>query len=395
MSSKEVVNAITSSNIAKDLTSNLLEIIIDFLEVQNIFFCSHKGSELVAYNIHGDYLGTICKTVEDDAQENDQWLTGFDFDSSGALYVALYSGFMAKYPIPSNQTIYSTQLSPRPKDTTFQHNIDNIIHTHNIIDDTAPEGIVVLETDKYKSVFITCMEPINGIMQFSFDGKLQRIICANMLNAPWSVATVPSYFVKSAVSKFLQNKNMFMVQDGACIQIIDVDTGTVKSGLVIAYIATGSIGDFEFIEPRYVQKNDVALLMVNLQNGVFQFHQLEMFWMLKRINLNENIKRFEELKGKKIKQCYGTSVGPNGCVYICDHDNNRILRIHIVDYDMILNQVNHDVDWNKIDVKVFAEMLSRPNYCRWYDASNIGLDFVKFPQDEGPSEILNESDNED
>merc|ERR1719244_562804 len=106
----DINNALRTSDLGVSLSVNLCSIIMQFLEITDIYFCSHNGYDLVAFSIHGDYLGTIVKTVdEENAEHNQQWLTGFDFDSEGTLYVALYFGIIEKYKMPSEQTLFSTE----------------------------------------------------------------------------------------------------------------------------------------------------------------------------------------------------------------------------------------------------------------------------------------------
>ena len=118
-----ILNALNTSDLGQCLSENLSSIIMQYLTVTDIYFCSHNGCDIIAYSIHGDYMGTIVKTVADeDAQDHEQWLTGFDFDSKGTLYVALRIGIIGKYKIPAGQTPFSTKIIPREKDESFDSN---------------------------------------------------------------------------------------------------------------------------------------------------------------------------------------------------------------------------------------------------------------------------------
>ena len=375
-----VTNAIKTSDISKDLPSNLLEIIIEFLEIGNIFFCSHEGADIISYNIHGDYMGTIVKAPREGGQ---QWLTGFDFDSNGALYVAMYQGFLKKYPIkiPENESLYSISIRPREKDKEFEKNINEALTKYEINDeDAATEGVVVIENDKYKSIFVTCMQP-GSVLQFSLNGILQRILCQNLMNewSPWSMKLIPKWFIKSIQSSFIKNKNLLMMAEHATLHIIDIDygdNGNIMCSLDFPKCPGSAIGDFTFIQAK--NDKDKPLLIVNLQKGVIQFHQCEMFWMLKDVNLNEinNNKNFNTL--------YGTCIGPHGNIYICDHSLNQIIKLKILDYDIIFNQekINKEIDYDKyIDIEIFAKGMDDPNYAKWIHAKDIGLNFVQFAQD--------------
>lgn len=373
----DITNAIKESNLAIDLPSNLVTLIMEFLEIRNIFFCSNKGTELIAFSIHGDYLGTIAQAPDD---TEDQWLTGFDFDSKGAVYIAMYIGFLLKFPMPSNQSIYAQSIKPREKCNEFESNIERILMKCEINEnDAAPEGVVVIENDKYKSVFVTVMDPIGGVLQLSLNGELQRIITPNLLDAPWSMKYVPHWFTKGTKSSFLKNRNLLMVADKTKLAIIDIDigkNGKVMTSLDFPQCKTGSLGDFAFINPNS-NKNDKPLLIVNLQNCKLQFHQCEMFWMLKELDLKNIITPCD-------KQTYGTCIGPNGNdIYICDNTLNRIIKLKITDYDMILNEdkINDDIDPKYIDTKIFTEGVHLPNYSNWIDARDIALNFVNFSQD--------------
>lgn len=72
------------------------------------------------------------------------------------------------------------------------------------------------------------------------------------------------------------------------------------------------------------------MLIVNLEDGLFQWHQREMFWMLKSFDLNEyRDKITPKRKGKdqkrkelnRIAEAYGTSIGPDLAIYFTDHDS--------------------------------------------------------------------------
>eukprot|EP01083_Nonionella_stella_P083354 230457_1 len=371
-----IIEALRTSYLAHNLPSNLLSHITDYMETQNIYFCSHKGTDLIAYNIHGDYLGTIAKT----GTNSIQWLTGFDFDSKGALYVALYEGFLVKYPMPPNELQYATFITPRCKDKRFERNIEKAIHSQHLNHDSAPEGVIVMDNDQYQSVFVTCMDPINGILQFSLDGVLQRIICPNRIDNAWSMERVPSFFIKTTQSSFLRHRNLFMVADTQVLRIVDIDAGT--NGKIMSSLdfpLCTYIGDFTFLEPR---KNERGLLVVNLQDGKIQFNQCEMFWMLKHFNINQNIKHFKALE-HKLSKTYGTCIGPEGNIYICDHQFNRIVIVKILDYDAVLNmdKISQDMDCGCVEIEIFCKGMDCPNYAKWMDAESIGLNWVQYPVD--------------
>ena len=373
----KIINAIKESNLSKELPSNLVTIIMEFLEIENIFFCSHKGTDLIAFNIHGDYLGTMAQTPNN---SEDQWFTGFDFDSKGSVYMAMYVGFLVKFPMPSNESIYSQSINKREKSIQFETNIEKILMKCEINEnDAAPEGVVVIENDKYESVFVTVMDPICGVLQLSLNGELQRIICPNLLNAPWSMKYIPHWFTKSAKSSFLRNRNLFMVADKTKLAIIDIDIG--KNGKIMTSIdfpqcRSGSLGDFTFIQPK--NYNHKPLLIVNLQKCKLQFHQSEMFWMLKEFDLKNVITPCDT-------QTYGTCIGPNdNHIYICDNTLNRILKVKIKDYDMIINEdkINDSLDKKYVETEIFTEGVHLPNYSNWINARDIGLNFVNFPHDQ-------------
>ena len=381
-----IVDALTTSGLGVCLTSSLSNIIMQFLVVEDIFFCSHKGSEVIAFSIHGDYLGTIVKTVADeDAHDHDQWLTGFDFDSHGTLYVALRIGFIGKYKIPSDQHPFSTMITPRDKDeifdSKFQQSLRRFLRGDNA-DDLCPEGLRVVEHDKYHSVLMTCMDPLNGILQISFEGVIVRVICQNMMEQPWSLEIIPSFFTKDVTSPFLRDRTLVMVAERKTLRMIDLDRGTIMNSMDFVYGSNSTVGDFTFVDPLPDGK---AVLIVNLEDGLLQFHQCEMLWMLKSFDLNKWLSSFKGLRGRRIMEAYGTSIGPDGAIYFSDHDNNRIIRMEIKDWNFVVDPEHFDEEMEAShfsSIGVFARGMVEPNYSQWYRAAQIGLDFVNYPEDE-------------
>lgn len=380
MSTEKIAAAINTSALGKPMPLNLISVITDYLEIRDILFCSHKGSDLRAYSIYGDYLGTMAKTIDSEDDDHDQWITGFDFDSNGAVYIAMYEGFLSKYPYPSNQSLYSISITPRQKDQEFENNIKKIIRKYDLTSESAPEGVIVVENEQCQSIFVTCMEPINGIIQLSLQGIVQRIICQSEIDGLWNMHFIPSFFVKST-----QNKNLLMASEGTLLRIIDIEAnsdkngGKIKSNLLFESNHNKPIGDFVFFQQE--NEESEAMLIVNLQDGIIQFHQYDMFLMLKKLDINAQIVKYKELEGKEIRDAYGITIGPDECIYISDHINDRILRIQILDFDMIRDQ-NQALDYNKINLDIFVREVKVPNYNKWCDARDIGLNFVTFPNDE-------------
>ena len=109
--------------------------------------------------------------------------------------------------------------------------------------------------------------------------------------------------------------------------------------------------------------------------------------MLAELDLNKVVSSFD-------KQSYGTCIGPHGNIYICDNTFNRILKVNISNYEMILNEdkLNDEIDYKYIDVEIFAKDVHLPNYSNWVNAREIGLNFVNFPED--TLQII-QSDSED
>ena len=65
----------------------------------------------------------------------------FDFDSKGNLYIAVYNGFMAKYP-PSAS--HSCCLTQRVMDKSFSKKMNNIITQYSVNGRLFPEIIIIL-----------------------------------------------------------------------------------------------------------------------------------------------------------------------------------------------------------------------------------------------------------
>ena len=370
MSTQDISEAIKASPLGKSIPSNLIAIMTNYVEIRHIFFCSHKGRDLRAYNVFGDCLGTVIKGEEND---EDEWVTGFDFDSKGNLYVANYAGLLSKYPFPSNQCLYSMAIKPRQKDLEFQQRISGLSNAYLLNDDSCAEGVVVVDNDEQQSLFVTVMDPIHGIIQLTLDGIVQRVICQTQIDGPWNMHIIPPFFANNA-------KNKFMVADGMLLRIVDVgDDAKIQSNLLFESDNDKPIGDFTFFKQH--NGTNEAMLIVNLQDGTIQFHRYGMFLMLKTMEINAHIEKYENLEGKEIENAYGLTIGPDDSIYLSDHLNHRVLRIHITDFDMIYDE-EQALDNDKVDIDVFIKDIKAPNYNRWCDAQAIGLNFVTFPAEE-------------
>merc|ERR1719334_778865 len=139
--------------------------------------------------------------------------------------------------------------------------------------------------------------------------------------------------------------------------MIDVQNGNVMNSMDFMHGSNSTIGDFTFVDPLH-SKNGKAMLLVNLEDGLFEWHQCEMLWMLKSFDLNQYLQKFENLGGRQIGEAYGTSIGPDGAIYFSDHNNDRIIRMDIKDWDFVSNPESID---DKMDdthfesISVFAE----------------------------------------
>ena len=344
----------------KEVPIEIVEIIICFLETRNIFLCSHKGTDLNAYNVHGDFLGSV---MSDKAkrQAEGQWITGFDFDSAGALYVAMYNGFAAKYPVPSSGPF----IQKRVRDKTFAQNIKKATHKYHRAKPTVhPEGVVVVENENHSSVFITAMAPLDGILQLSLEGVLQRKICLNSIMIAWSLHRVPTASNERAIL-MVASRNMLKVIDpnaGDCGKVLhEREFKAHDNSEPCDYI-----GDFTF------QENDgTRRLVINLQNGVFQCADPETLELLEGQSTDLNVDGCSDCRrvstkcsgvcgdvlAKKIEDSYGTSIGPDGLVYLCDNDNHRIVKFNLDD--------------DHVHVSTFVTDVRRPNYSLWYSCSFI------------------------
>ena len=160
------------------------------------------------------------------------------------------------------------------------------------------------------------------------------------------------------------------------------------------------IGDFTFFKPKLNDKlNDKSFLISNCQKGIFQFNQFEMFAMLKRIQVNPYINKFDDFKNdkKKLEEMYGITIGPDNWIYCADNDRYRIIKLNIFDYDKILNQekINQEIIESDIDIKIFAKGVDRPNYTNWLKAKDIGMNFISFSKDKFVEIEEQESDDDD
>lgn len=360
MSAGQIRDAIKKSTLCKSMSINLINIIMRCLETEHIFFCSHNAIELIAFNIFGDYFGTIVKEQNESGSE---WMTGFDFDSSGNLYVAFYEAGLCKYPFPTNECPFSMQIRPRQKDKEFERNINQLIRRYDLNSDTASEDVRVVND----CLFVTAMAPICGIFQLSLDGILQRIICQNEIDAPWDIRFIPS----------TKHRNLLMVADGRKLRIVDTaKEGKIKSILLFESAHNKPIGDFTFLKQT---NDDDWILIVNLQDGIFQFHRFGMFLMLKKVDINSQIHKFKALKNKKIVNAYGISIGPDDGIYISDFANKRIVRMKVLDFEMIFDDEEEEFDYDKVEINVFIKDIKSPNFNAWCNARDIGLNFVSLP----------------
>lgn len=112
------------------------------------------------------------------------------------------------------------------------------------------------------------MTPIDGILQFSLDGDLQRIICESTFSNAWSMKVAPQHFLQSAPVTFGSATNVLVVASGNELYFIDIDSG--QNGRLLKTVtfpqcrASGHIGDFTFTQSR----NGQSLLILNLQEGM-------------------------------------------------------------------------------------------------------------------------------
>lgn len=67
-----IFNALKGSDFGRLLPTNLVSLIVECLKQYKILLCSHNGTDIVAYNVRGELLGTLAK-----APPGRQWVTGY------------------------------------------------------------------------------------------------------------------------------------------------------------------------------------------------------------------------------------------------------------------------------------------------------------------------------
>ena len=246
-----VESAISQSFLFRSLPQQIQELLLTFVRHDSLFCCSHNSKVLSIYRNDGIEMDRIVlKHDDDDDNDNSHrhWITGFDFDEDGNIYIADYLTFFSKYRVKLSSHTDSNGIMQEGKkdhvtsknknkrestlghyvyDETFHKNVISSLSQHlskgvdasddiinididRIMGDLCPEGVCF--NKKLQHILVTVMSPINSLLKFDKNGNLIGVLATKIgINNTWNLRPLPQDWINFPRNSHLNQINALIM----------------------------------------------------------------------------------------------------------------------------------------------------------------------------------------